>query len=186
MAEITKRALAASLKKLVGRMPLDKVTVTDIAEDCGVNRQTFYYHFHDICDLVEWIYTKEASRLLEGKTTGETWQQGMQQIFNYLGENRTFVTATYRSAWLGELSRYLDREVKRLLSGVWMEKAGQALVNPADRDFILCFYTHALTGLVLEWVEDGMPDPKAALASRLEILLPGAFDVALDRFRTDR
>ena len=57
MAEITKRALAASLKKLVGRMPLDKVTVTDIAEDCGVNRQTFYYHFLDICDLVEWIYT---------------------------------------------------------------------------------------------------------------------------------
>lgn len=186
MAEITKRALAASLKKLVGRMPLDKVTVTDIAEDCGVNRQTFYYHFHDICDLVEWIYTKEASQLLAGKTSVETWQQGMQQIFNYLGENRTFVAATYRSAWLGELSRYLDREVRRLLSGIWMEKAGQAPVNPDDRDFILCFYSHALTGLVLEWVEAGMREPQTALAARLETLLPGAFEVALERFRTDR
>lgn len=62
MSQTTKRALAASLKKLLSDKPLDKITVTDIAEDCGVNRQTFYYHFQDIYDLVEWIYTSEAHR----------------------------------------------------------------------------------------------------------------------------
>ena len=55
MSQMTKRALAASLKKLLADRPLDKVTVTDIAEDCGVGRQTFYYHFEDIYGLVEWI-----------------------------------------------------------------------------------------------------------------------------------
>ena len=56
MAQTTKRALAASLKKLAAKKPLDKITVIDITEDCGVNRQTFYYHFQDIFDLVEWIF----------------------------------------------------------------------------------------------------------------------------------
>lgn len=62
MSQITKRALAASLKKLLAEKALDRITVTDLTEDCGVNRQTFYYHFRDIYDLVEWIYTSEASR----------------------------------------------------------------------------------------------------------------------------
>ena len=53
MSEITKKALAASLKKLLEQKTLDKITVVDLAEDCGVNRQTFYYHFQDIYDLVE-------------------------------------------------------------------------------------------------------------------------------------
>ena len=54
MSQVTKRALEASLKKLLLERPLDKITVTDIAEDCGINRMTFYHHFRDIYALVEW------------------------------------------------------------------------------------------------------------------------------------
>ncbi len=56
MSQTTKRALANSLKSLMAKKPLDKITVTDIAKDCGVNRQTFYYHFKDIFDLIEFDY----------------------------------------------------------------------------------------------------------------------------------
>ena len=55
MSQTTKRALAQSLKHLMEQKPLEKITVVDISEDCGVNRQTFYYHFQDIYDLIEWI-----------------------------------------------------------------------------------------------------------------------------------
>ena len=54
MSQVTKRALEASLKKLLLEKPLHKITVSDITEDCGINRMTFYYHFKDIYDLVEW------------------------------------------------------------------------------------------------------------------------------------
>lgn len=80
MSQVTKRALAASLIKLLSQKPLDKVTVKDIIEDCGVNRQTFYYHFKDIYDLVDWIFLEMASEFLEGKETYDTWQQGFTQI----------------------------------------------------------------------------------------------------------
>ena len=75
MSQVTKRALAASLIKLLSQKPLDKVTVKDIIEDCGVNRQTFYYHFKDIYDLVDWIFLEMASEFLDGKETYDTWQK---------------------------------------------------------------------------------------------------------------
>ena len=51
MSDLTKKALGASLKKILLQKPLEKITITDLTNDCGVNRQTFYYHFHDIYDL---------------------------------------------------------------------------------------------------------------------------------------
>ena len=60
MSQITKNALAASLKKLLSKKELSKITITNITEECGVNRQTFYYHFKDIYDLLEWIFTNES------------------------------------------------------------------------------------------------------------------------------
>ncbi len=67
MSQMTKRALVASLKELMAEKPLDKITVTDLTEHCGVNRMTFYYHFKDIYDLVEWACIEDATRALAGQ-----------------------------------------------------------------------------------------------------------------------
>ncbi|MCR5795511.1 MAG: TetR family transcriptional regulator, partial [Solobacterium sp.] len=60
MTESTKQALAESLKKVLQEKPLDKITIADLTNDCGLNRQTFYYHYHDIYDLIEYIYISEG------------------------------------------------------------------------------------------------------------------------------
>ena len=60
MSQITKRALEQSLKNLLLQKPLTKITINDIAGDCGINRMTFYYHFKDIYDLVEWSCMEDA------------------------------------------------------------------------------------------------------------------------------
>ncbi len=65
MSNLTKRALEASLKKLLLKKPLDKITISDIADDCGMNRMTFYYHFQDIYDLIDWSFAEEAEKILE-------------------------------------------------------------------------------------------------------------------------
>lgn len=67
VAQTTKRALEASLKKLLVQKPLNKITINDITEDCGVNRMTFYYHFKDIYDLVDWIMVEDAQQAMEGR-----------------------------------------------------------------------------------------------------------------------
>ena len=67
MSQVTKRALEASLKHLLLQKPLNKITINDIAEDCGINRMTFYYHFKDIYDLVEWCCEEDASTRPRGQ-----------------------------------------------------------------------------------------------------------------------
>ena len=97
MSDLTKRALEQSLKNLLLQKPLSKITISDIADDCGINRMTFYYHFKDIYDLIEWSCEEDARKALEGKKTYDTWQQGLLQIFEAVQENRVFILNVYRS-----------------------------------------------------------------------------------------
>ena len=107
MSEITKRALEQSLKNLLLKKPLTKITINDIAADCGINRMTFYYHFKDIYDLVEWSCLEDARRALEEKKTHDTWQQGFLQIFEAVRENKPFVMNVYRCVPREQVEKYL-------------------------------------------------------------------------------
>ena len=186
MSQTTKRALAASLKKLLAEKSLDKITVTDIVDDCEVNRQTFYYHFKDIYDLVEWIYSNEATKALDGKKTYDTWQQGFLQIFEYVLENKAFVKNTYYSISREHLEGYLHNETYNLLIGVIEEKAAGIPVRDDDKAFIAHFYKYAFVGLMLEWVRKGMKEKPSAIIEHLSTLIHGDITGALDKFRTDR
>ena len=75
MANTTKQALEASLKKMMLQKPLDKITIHDITADCGISRMAFYYHFKDIYDLIEWSCIEDATQVLQGKKTYVTWQE---------------------------------------------------------------------------------------------------------------
>ncbi|MDP4121334.1 MAG: TetR/AcrR family transcriptional regulator C-terminal domain-containing protein, partial [Bacillota bacterium] len=123
MSQITKKALAESLKKLLKEKPLDKITVVDIVEDCEVNRQTFYYHFQDIYDLIDWIFLTEATQALDGKKTYDTWQQGFLSVFEYVLDNHALISNVYHSLSRDQLERYLYDVTYDLLIGVVEEKA---------------------------------------------------------------
>lgn len=186
MSQITKKALAASLKKLLAQKPLDKITVIDIVEDCEVNRQTFYYHFKDIYDLVEWIYSNDATKAIDGKKTYDTWQQGFLHIFEYVIENKAFIVNTYHSISREHLESYLHNETYNLLIGVIKEKADGMAVRDDDKAFIAHFYAYAFVGLLLEWIRTGMKEKPSAITDRVSILIQGDILEALERFSTKK
>ena len=125
MSQITKRALEQSLKNLLLKKPLTKITINDIAEDCGINRMTFYYHFKDIYDLVEWSCLEDARRALDEKKTYETWQQGLLQIFEAVQDNKPFILNVYRCVHGEQVEKYLQPLVDRLLLDVINEEVGE-------------------------------------------------------------
>lgn len=182
MSLTTKKALAESLKKLLKEKTLDKIKVIDIVEDCEVNRQTFYYHFKDLYDLIEWIYAYEASKALDGKKTYDTWQEGFLHIFEYVLENKSFVTSTYYSISREYLERYLYNETYQLLIGVVEEKAINMPVKEEDKTFIADFYKYAFVGLMLEWIRQGMKTKPQDIINRLNILIFGDISKALEKF----
>ena len=107
MTNATKAALEASLKKLLLKKPLDKITINDLTTDCGISRMAFYYHFKDIYDLVEWSCLEDATQALQGKKTYETWQEGLQQIFEAVLENKPFIMNVYHSVSREQIETYL-------------------------------------------------------------------------------
>lgn len=186
MSQTTKRALEASLKHLLLKKPLDKITINDIAEDCGINRMTFYYHFKDIYDLIEWSCVEDAARALEGKKTYDTWQQGFLQIFEAVLANKPFIMNVYHSVSREQVELYLYKLTFNLLIGVIEEKAAGMAVSDEDKKFIADFYKYAFVGIMLEWIRGGMKEDPKGIVEHLSILIHGDITRALDNFRMDK
>ena len=127
MSNTTKQGLEASLKRMMLKKPLDKITIRDITEDCGVGRMAFYYHFKDIYDLVEWSCVEDASRALQGKKTYDTWHEGLLQIFEAVLENKPFILNAYRCISRDQMENFLFKLTYDLIRGVvdeiyWLNK----------------------------------------------------------------
>ncbi len=185
MPQKTKRALAASLKHLLLQKPLTKITIRDIAEDCGVSRMTFYYHFKDIYDLAEWTCAEDAARALEGKKTYDTWQEGFFNIFHAVQANRPFIMNVYRSVSRERIEQYLNPLIQRLLLEVVAEKSAELEVSEADQQFIASFYEYAFVGVMLKWIGSGMKEDPAVIVERTSKVMQGNVVRALNAFRAD-
>lgn len=183
MSQVTKRALEQSLKNLLLKKPLTKITINDIAEDCGINRMTFYYHFKDIYDLVEWVCTEDARRALEEKSSYDTWQQGFLQIFEVVRENRPFIMNVYRCVHQEQVEKYLKPQVDQLVLGIIEEEAGTMTVKEADKEFIARIYSYVFVGLMLDWIKEDMQGDPKQIVDRLGVLMKGTIGEALSRFQ---
>ena len=186
MSQTTKRALAASLKTLLLQKPLNKITINDIAEDCGISRMTFYYHFKDIYDLVEWVCVEDAARALAGKKTYDTWQEGFLNIFQVVLDNKPFIMNVYRAVGRERVEQYLNPLVHSLVLGVVEEKSAGMAVSQEDKNFIAYFYEYAFIGIVLNWINDSMKEDPALIVERTSKLIHGNVVRGLNAFRTDR
>lgn len=183
MSQVTKRALEQSLKNLLLKKPLTKITVSDIADDCGINRMTFYYHFKDIYDLVEWSCLEDAKRALDEKKTYDTWQQGLLQIFEAVQQNKPFILNVYRCVHREQVEKYLQPLVDELLIGVIKEKANGMTVRDEDKQFIAQAYGYMFIGLMLDWIKDNMRENPRQIVDRLNRLIKGSLSAALSRFK---
>lgn len=186
MSDLTKRALEQSLKNLLLQKPLSKITISDIADDCGINRMTFYYHFKDIYDLIEWSCEEDARKALEGKKTYDTWQQGLLQIFEAVQENKVFILNVYRSISREQVENYLYKLTYQLLIGVVHEQAEGMSVREEDQDFIATVYKYAFVGLMLDWIKNDMKADPAVIVDRLAAVIHGNVAAALERLQIDK
>lgn len=186
MSQTTKRALEASLKKLLLQKPLNKITINDITEDCGVNRMTFYYHFKDIYDLVDWILVEDASKILEGRQSFETWNEAFLDILQRLQENKTLVLNVYRSVGREQVEQYLYKLLDPTLKEYADRECRDITVQDADKQFVVDFYKYALVGMTLEWIRRDMKTDPAAMTERLGTMIHGDLRRALCRLASNR
>ena len=98
MANFTKQAIKASFMKLLNQKPLSKISVRDIVEDCGINRNSFYYHFQDIPSLLGEIVTEQTDELIRQYPTISSMEECFSVAFHTARENRRAVMHIFNSA----------------------------------------------------------------------------------------
>ena len=182
MTNATKSALEESLKRLLLKKPLDKITINDLTADCGISRMTFYYHFKDIYDLVEWCCLEDAKTALQGKKTSSTWQEGLLQIFDAVMENKPFILNVYRCVGREQIENYLFHLTFDLLMDVVEEKSQDISITNEQKIFIADLYKYSFVGIMLDWIKNGMKEDYREIAEDIATALYGSIDNAIQNF----
>lgn len=162
-SNITKRALAASMKELMNRTPFTKISVGDICEQCGMNRKSFYYHFRDKYELVNWIYyTEFAQVVLERMNADE--RDVLTEMCRYFHQNRAFYVNALKVTGQDSFREYFAAVLKPILTAYL-----DASTDAGDRrDFFATFYTDALLSAIERWLSanDMTPEEFSSLLAR--------------------
>lgn len=183
MPNTTKAALEESLKRLLLKKPLDKITITDITTDCGISRMAFYYHFKDIYDLVEWSCVEDGTKALQGKKTSESWTEGLTQIFEAVLENKPFIMNVYRNVDRERIENYLFKLTYDLIVGVVEEKSKGLNITEEDKKFIADFYKYGFVGIMLEWIREGMKENIKDLVRMMDLTLHDTVTTSIHNFQ---
>ena len=152
VTSLTKRAIRASFLKLLNERPLNKITVKDIVEDCGINRNSFYYHYTDIPALAEEIVKDEAARIVQEYPTVDSLEQFLEIAVEFALQNRTAVLHLYNSA-SHEAYEHSLMDICRSVVGSYFDTAfaGKALPE-ADREVLVRFYQCECYGQIVLWM----------------------------------
>lgn len=180
MSQFTKKALIDSFVKILNTTSLDKITVKDIVNDCGVNRNTFYYYFQDIYALLEEIFKEETKNVLEENILYDSWQEGFLQVTKFAIENKQAIYHIYNSLSREKLESYLFSVTDNLMFSFVDSQSEGMDVSLDDKRFISDFYKHALVGLLLNWVNNGMKDDPKIFIIKIGELFEGNIKNALD------
>lgn len=181
--ERTERAIMRTFLELLNQYPLDKITVKDIVTACSISRNTFYYHYQDIYDLLGATFDAVAERVLQEDAT--TWQESLRSCTRFALENRRAVYHVYRSAYREQLERYLYRVTEERMDHLIRHLTADMPIPEEDIHYLTLFYKCAITGILLEWLNADMKGDVDHLISRMGTLLEGNLRLSLERTETE-
>ena len=177
MAEstITKKAIADSLKELTKTKTFDKISVKDISEKCGINRQTFYYHFEDKFALLKWIYETDLLDKYLQDVSFDNWNIKLEQILTEMTLDKHFYintinhTENYIQEYLlVQAQKIFEQAITVIDKSVNDEK--HKSVSDAQRNFIARFFAYGSCGMIIEWVSHGMEETPSYISNSMTTL----------------
>ena len=172
-SESAKREICAALKVLMAQKPLNKITVAEIMQSCGMARQHFYYHFEDIYDAVRWMFDQEAVALLRKHEGVMLWQDGLLQLFQYLQENRAVCLCALHSMSREHLKRFFQTDIHAIIQNTIQRIVMELDCQASDRevDLLTRFYVGALVSMIEEWLLGEIQEPPEELLRFADQLL---------------
>lgn len=165
----TKYVFAQSVRDLMFKQPLDKITVTDIVKHSGMTRQTFYRNFKDKYDLVNWYFEKLADKSFRQIGNSSTLKEGLVTKFTFLFNDKIFFTQAFQSKDYNNVENYDYQCIFEFYRNIIEKKIGTI---PSDIMFLLDMYCHGSITMTVQWAIHGMKESPEEIAALLIEALP--------------
>lgn len=177
----TKLSLAKSLKDLLETKSFAKLTVTEIIKKSEVNRNTFYYHFEDIYDLLRWTLEQEAIDKVKTYDSIDDIDKAIDFTLDYIKENQAFLRNILFSVGERDLKRFLAKDFKEIIKNFIV--LGEARLGKIIDDSYRSFYTtEAIAGILTEIITKKDPISKDRINYFIQITLTSSLTEAINNY----
>lgn len=180
--ERTKTAIIEAFQALLDETPINKITVKSIVERCGINRNTFYYYFDSIPELVEHHLTTMADQLLDSFDEPYSGKE-LGQVVHYFIQKKKAALHIYRYLPREQFIAMLDRVAVYVVERSIRRVTAQTPIPEEDLTVLIRFYKAALVGMLLDWLEHGMGYDMNTTVERLYALMEGSTQKAIEKCR---
>lgn len=172
-SQLTKQALCNALKRLLVIKNFQHITISDITNEAGFNRQTFYYHFQDIYDLLSWGFAQEMSHLapyLENSTQN-TWHEALSRAMNYFSRNQYLCSCIINGIGHEQLMLALHDSICGIIRHIITHESDLRPIPPKHLDFTVEFYASAIGNCIYNWIRGGLKESPEEMLDHLSFVL---------------
>ena len=158
MAQTTKNAIRKGFLDLLEQRPLDKISVVDIADHCGVNRNTFYYHFRDIPDVVEKNQKKKWDELQEAPQEKNSILECMEEMASLVRDNRKLMLNVYKSVKRDTFLIYMNDVILYIITEYFKKNRNKFQLEENEIQILVRYYKCLFVGILIEWLDHGLKE----------------------------
>ena len=183
-SKFTRDAIKQSFLKLLNERPLSQIKVRDIVSDCGVNRNTFYYYFHDIPSLVEEMVMEQAEAIIRQYPSADTVRDFFETAISYILERKTLFLHIYHSSNREIFETYLWQMCEQIVALYIEAVLDGRQIKETDRLMIVQYLKAVSFGVISEWLQAGLGEDIRLFFDRIYDLKKGTVEEMLRRFET--
>ena len=173
MTDFTRREIKTRFMELLSEKNFDKITVKELADVCGISRNTFYYHYHDIFEVMEDIFHNEIMREVEAEKRYGSLKEAFLIATKFVQDNRKAMLHVHQSTKRTFFEDYLIRVSDKIIKEYIYQQAECLEVDESDINLLSVFYKHGLLGILKEWLDSGLQGGEGELIERMAFILEG-------------
>ena len=156
MPPFAKREIKNSFIKLLTERPISQITVKDIVEDCGVNRNSFYYHFQDIPSLLEEIIVEMTAKVIENLPEESTFEEKVTAALQEINLNKRMIYHIYGSSNREFYEKQLMKICEHVTRTYIRSREYSERVDSKDLEFVISYLKCELFGQLIDWLNHDM------------------------------
>lgn len=183
MTNFTKQAIKETFLKLLNERPLTQISVREIVTECGINRNSFYYHFHDIPSLIEEIVMDAADGIIKKYPSITSIDEAMEAAFRFSLDNKKAILHICNSINKNIYERYMMRICEYVVTTYFDTVFAETELAAEDKSVAIMFMKCELFGLTVDWINNGMSEDAIVKLKQLLVICNGLTNEIIDRCR---